>query len=338
MVAEGRFPFPGGSADSDSSPRAGDGIIRLDADGRAVYASPNAVSAYRRLGVTSDLVGLHLGETTARLAPAEGLVDEPLPWLVSGLAGRETETEVEAGGVVVRLRSIPLLPGGRRVATLVLLRDVTELRRRERALVSKDATIREIHHRVKNNLQTVAALLRLQARRLDIPQARSALDEAVQRVRAIALVHDTLAQTLDGPVDFDDIADSLVAMVTELAVAKTQPRRVGSFGLLPAALATPLSLVLTELLHNALEHGLAGHVGDVEISVRRLAAALEIDVADDGAGLPAGFTLSTSPRLGLQIVRTLVEGDLHGELSMCDRPGGGTVARLRIPLRDGTGG
>jgi two-component sensor histidine kinase len=338
MVAEGRFPFPGGSADSDSSPRAGDGIIRLDADGRAVYASPNAVSAYRRLGVTSDLVGLHLGETTARLAPAEGLVDEPLPWLVSGLAGRETETEVEAGGVVVRLRSIPLLPGGRRVATLVLLRDVTELRRRERALVSKDATIREIHHRVKNNLQTVAALLRLQSRRLDIPQARSALDEAVQRVRAIALVHDTLAQTLDGPVDFDDIADSLVAMVTELAVAKTQPRRVGSFGLLPAALATPLSLVLTELLHNALEHGLAGNAGDVEISVRRLAAALEIDVADDGAGLPAGFTLSASPRLGLQIVRTLVEGDLHGELSMCDRPGGGTAARLRIPLREGTAG
>ena len=338
MVAEGRFPFPGGSADSDSSPRAGDGIIRLDVDGRVSYASPNAVSAYRRLGVTSDLVGLHLGETTARLAPAAGLVDEPLPWLVSGLSGREAEAEVEAGGVVVRFRSIPLLPGGRRVATLLLLRDVTDLRRRERALVSKDATIREIHHRVKNNLQTVAALLRLQARRLDIPQARSALNEAVQRVRAIALVHDTLAQSLDGPVDFDDIADRLVAMATELAVATTQPRRTGSFGMLPATLATPLSLVLTELLHNALEHGLAGRAGDVQISVRRQTAAIEIDVVDDGAGLPPGFSLSASPRLGLQIVRTLVEGDLHGELSMCNRPGGGTIAQLRIPLRDGIAG
>jgi two-component sensor histidine kinase len=126
-------------------------------------------------------------------------------------------------------------------------------------------------------------------------------------------------------------------MVTELAVAKAQPRRVGSFGLLPAALATPLSLVLTELLQNALEHGLAGRSGDVQIAVRRLAATLEIDVADDGTGLPAGFTLAGSPRLGLQIVRTLVEGDLHGELTLCDRPGGGTIARLRIPVPDAAG-
>ena len=161
MVAEGRFPFPGGQVDSDSSPRAGDGLLRLDAEGLVTYASPNAVSAYRRLGLTGDVIGIHLGETTATLAPPVGLVDEPISWLVSGGSGRESDVEVEARGVVLRLRSIPLLPGGERVGTLVLLRDVTELRRRERALVSKDATIREIHHRVKNNLQTVAALLRL---------------------------------------------------------------------------------------------------------------------------------------------------------------------------------
>ena len=72
--------------------------------------------------------------------------------------------------------------GGDRIGALVLLRDVTELRRRERELMTKDATIREIHHRVKNNLQTVAALLRLQARRLRIPEGRAALEEAVRRV------------------------------------------------------------------------------------------------------------------------------------------------------------
>jgi two-component system, sensor histidine kinase PdtaS len=301
MVAEGRFPFPGGSADSDSSPRAGDGLMRLDADGRVAYASPNAVSAYRRLGLTGDVLGIHLGETTARLAPPEGLVDEPLAWLVSGLAGREAEVEVEVRGVVVRLRSIPLLPGGHRVGTLVLLRDVTDLRRRERALVSKDATIREIHHRVKNNLQTVAALLRLQARRLDLPEGRAALEEAVRRVRAIALVHDTLSHTLDGPVDFDDVADRLIAMVGELSAAGADagsalPHRVGSFGWLPSGLATPLSMVLTELLQNALEHGLRGRSGVVEVSVRRLEHEIEIVVADDGAGLPAGFACRSSAR------------------------------------------
>jgi two-component sensor histidine kinase len=346
MVAEGRFPFPGGAADSDASPRAGDGLLRLDADGRVAYASPNAVSAYRRLGLAGDVVGLHLGETTARLAPPGGLVDEPISWLVSGLSGREAEVEVEARGVVVRLRSIPLLPGGNRVGTLVLLRDVTELRRGERALISKDATIREIHHRVKNNLQTVAALLRLQARRLDVPEGRAALEEAVRRVRAIAVVHDTLAQTADGPVDFDEIADSLIAMVADLAGAELSadpvvPRRVGSFGQLPSTIATPLSLVLTELLQNALEHGLRGRDGRVEVAVRRRRGAaeegqeIEIEVADDGAGLPAGFSLAESPRLGLQIVRTLVEGDLRGRIELRARADGGTSARLRIPVPGG---
>ena len=337
MVAEGRFPFPGGAVDSDASPRAGDGLLRLDADGRVAYASPNAVSAYRRLGLAGDVVGVHLGETTARLAPPEGLVDEPISWLVSGLSGREAEVEVEAHGVVVRLRSIPLLPGGARVGTLVLLRDVTELRRRERALLSKDATIREIHHRVKNNLQTVAALLRLQARRLDVPEGRAALEEAVRRVRAIAVVHDTLAQTADGPVDFDEIADRLIAMVADLAGAEVAqdavvPERVGSFGRLPSAIATPLSLVLTELLQNALEHGLRGRDGRVEVAVRRTDHEIEIEVADDGAGLPAGFSLADSPRLGLQIVRTLVEGDLRGRIELRARPDVGTSALLRIPV------
>jgi two-component sensor histidine kinase len=334
MVAEGRFPFPAGQVDSDSSPRAGDGLLRLDADGRVTYASPNAVSAYRRLGLAGDVVGIHLGETTAKLAPTAGLVDEPISWLVGGLSGREADVEIEARGVALRLRTIPLLPGGERVGTLVLLRDVTEVRRRERALLSKDATIREIHHRVKNNLQTVAALLRLQARRLDLPEARAALEEAIRRVRAIALVHDTLSHTLDGPIDFDPVADRLIAMVGEVSAAESGalPRRVGSFGLLPAGLATPLSMVLTELLQNALEHGLRGRSGVVEVSTRRLEHELEIVVADDGEGLPVGFSLSASPRLGLQIVRTLVEGDLRGQLEIVPRPGGGTLATLRIPI------
>jgi two-component sensor histidine kinase len=337
MVAQGRFPFPGGQVESDSSPRAGDGLVRLDADGRVTYASPNAVSAYRRLGLAGDLVGIHLGETTANLAPPMGLVDEPIALLVSGLSDREADVEVEARGVALKLRTIPLVPGGERVGTLVLLRDVTELRRRERALVSKDATIREIHHRVKNNLQTVAALLRLQARRLDLPEGRAALEEAVRRVRAIALVHDTLSQTMDGPIDFDQVADRLIAMVGEVSAAESGslPRRVGSFGQLPAGLATPLSMVLTELLQNALEHGLRGRSGVVEVSTKRVDEALEIVVADDGEGLPVGFSLSASPRLGLQIVRTLVEGDLRGSLDVRPRPGGGTLATLRIPV--GTG-
>ncbi len=334
MVAEGSFPFPAGQTEAASSPRAGDGLLRLDVDGLVSYASPNAVSAYRRLGLTGDIVGVHLGEMTERLAPSESPVDESVSWLVSGRSGRATEVEVEARGVAIRLRTIPLLPGGQRVATLVLLRDVTEVRRREQALVSKDATIREIHHRVKNNLQTVAALLRLQARRLQAPEARAALDEAVRRVRAIAVVHDTLSQTLDGPVDFDDVADRLLAMVGELALADGVgvPQRRGSFGMLPAALATPLSMVLTELVQNAIEHGLGERAGSVLVQASRTGNELAVVVSDDGVGLPADFSVATSPGLGLQIVRTLVGGDLRGHLELTNRPEGGTAVLVRLPV------
>ena len=115
------------------------------------------------------------------------------------------------------LRAIPLRPTGEHLGALVLLRDVTDLRRRDRELVTKDATIREIHHRVKNNLQTVAALLRLQARRIDVPEGREALEEAVRRVGSIAIVHETLSQAFDEFVDFDDVADRLRVMVAEVS-------------------------------------------------------------------------------------------------------------------------
>jgi hypothetical protein len=194
MIAQGGFPITGMDHRAALAPRVGDGLVRLDEQGVVTFASPNAVSAYRRLGLAADLVGAHLGEVTAALARRTDPVDEALSTVVSGWAAREAE--VEAAGTTVRLRVIPLVRDGTRVAALVLCRDVTEVRGRERELVGKDATIREIHHRVKNNLQTVAALLRLQARRLPEGEtaARAALGEAERRIGSIAVVHETLSQ------------------------------------------------------------------------------------------------------------------------------------------------
>ncbi|MDI5966507.1 histidine kinase N-terminal domain-containing protein [Streptomyces sp. SL13] len=331
MIAAGSFPFPSEQVDMDASPRAGDGLIRLDADGLVQYASPNALSAYHRLGLATDMVGLHLGQTTADLAPAKGPVDESLASLASGWAPRETE--VEGGDGVIQLRTIPLKPKGVRVGSLVLLRDVTELRRRERELMTKDATIREIHHRVKNNLQTVAALLRLQARRMDDDKARGALDEAVRRVGSIAIVHETLSQNLDERVEFDDIADRVISMVAELSPGRVTARRSGRFGILTAETATPLSMVLTELLQNALEHGFGPSAqGTVEVAADRADDALRVTVVDDGRGLPEGFDPQRAGNLGLQIVRTLVVGELGGTFDMLAAPGGGTRVLLDLPL------
>ncbi|WP_461035093.1 sensor histidine kinase [Streptomyces mayteni] len=342
MIAAGSFPFPGQQVGMDRAPRVGDGFIRLDAEGVVLYASPNALSAYHRLGLAADLVGLPLGPTTADLAPTRGAVDESLVKLASGWAPREAE--IEGNDCVIQLRAIPLKPKGERIGSLILLRDVTELRRRERELITKDATIREIHHRVKNNLQTVAALLRLQSRRIGATgdsSAQAALDEAVRRVGSIAIVHETLSQNLDERVEFDEIADRVIAMVAELSPdGRVSARRAGKFGILDAETATPLSMVLTEVLQNALEHAFGpDQQGTIEVGatrgeVRRGRGRLLVTVQDDGRGLPAGFDPRSGGNLGLQIVRTLVEGELGGRFDMVPVGEGtsGTRVVLDIPL------
>ena len=335
MVAAGLFPAPDAGYEPMTGPRAGDGLIRLDADGTVAYASPNALSAYRRIGVSADLVGAELTALTRSLLTSSSDGAELAGRIGAALAGRSPlRIEVEARGATVLVRALPLRPPQGQPAVLVLVRDVTDLRRRDRQLLSKDATIREIHHRVKNNLQTVAALLRLQARRMTEPAARFALQESVRRVSSIALVHETLAISLDESVDFDGILDRLVPTVTELAGGPGPPevRREGSFGVLPAESATPLAVALTELLHNAAEHAFDAPGGHVIVRPRRSGQRLAVEVTDDGAGLPAGFSLESSKGLGLQIVRTLVETELGGTITLAGAPGGGTRVRLEVPL------
>jgi two-component sensor histidine kinase len=338
MVAAGTFPYPGQEPALVRSPRVGDGLLRLGRSGRVGYASPNALSAYRRLGLTADLVGAELGPLTTRLCSSGLPADDSLMVTASGRSPRETE--IEGNGSVVQLRSLPLVVSGMRTGALVLVRDVTELRHRERELMTKDATIREIHHRVKNNLQTVAALLRLQARRTRAPEAREALEEAVRRVGSIAIVHETLSHTPEELVDFDDIAQRVAAMAGEVSApeARVSPVVAGRFGLLPGAIATPLALVLTELLQNALQHGLAGGpgpapAGSVLVQAARDPGRLEVRVEDNGSGLPEGFSLDAHASLGLQIVRTLVESELGGQLAIRPRTGGGTSVRVSLPVK-----
>ena len=332
MLADGTWPEHADGEDSYAGLRVGDGLVRLEADGTVSFASPNALSAYRRLGHPGDLEGLRLDEVTAALVPrTTTALDLPVRAVARGRVSRSGE--VETRDAIIGLRAIPLRPGGEHIGALVLVHDVTELRRRERQLVGKDATIREIHHRVKNNLQTVAALLRLQARRVGVPEARAALEESVRRVSSIAVVHETLSGTLDETVDFDAIADSVATMVLDVAGRAVVLRRSGTFGVLPAEVATPLAMVLTELLQNAVEHGVdVTGSGAVEVAaVRTEGGALQLLVRDHGPGLPAGFRMDASDRLGLQIVRTLVETELRGQLSLTPAAEGGTLATVELP-------
>jgi two-component system, sensor histidine kinase PdtaS len=311
MLADGQFPTYG-MQDSSTPPRVGDGLLRLNTQGVVTFASPNARSAFRRMGVMADLTGRLLEQEVRRLAARSGPVDEAVG-VIS--AGRGAGTvDIEVGEVTVSMRSIPLFRDRVRLGAVLLIRDVTDLRRGERALLTKDNTIREIHHRVKNNLQTVAALLRMQGRRLSDPVATAAIEESVRRVSAIALVHETLSQADADAVEFDEVADRLVAMVGDLGEDVTVVRD-GRIGVLPGSIASSLALVVAELLQNAHEHGLGEQGGTITLATLRRGRRLRVSVVDDGAGLPPGFDPDAHARLGLQIVQTLVRDDLKGSLS-----------------------
>ncbi len=219
MVASGEFPHPTAPTGlRRGAPRVGDGVIRLDTEGIITYASPNSVSALHRLGYVGEILGASLAEVVTSVLRDTSPVDEGMPLVLTGR--QPWRTEVTSAGQVISMRAIPLTESGQRIGAILLVRDISELRRREQELMTKDATIREIHHRVKNNLQTVAALLRMQGRRLEDPVARAALEESVRRVSAIALVHETLSQTDADSVEFDRVADRLVAMVADLGLGK----------------------------------------------------------------------------------------------------------------------
>ncbi len=186
--------------------------------------------------------------------------------------------------------------------------------------VMRGVLAQEIHHRVKNNLQTVASLLRLQARAVDGIDPRKALDDSVNRILAIAAVHEVLTERRDDDVELADLVDRLRAMLVQGVGAGKQV----SSSLEPVSLAgqraTALALVFSELLGNALEHG--GR--SVRIELARRGADVVLAVADDGDGRGGGLEGT-----GLSIVRALVRDELRGTLDLSS--GGGLRAEVVFP-------
>ena len=339
MIPRGQFPYRNPVMNQRHNARVADGFIVLTVDGIVRYASPNAISCFRRLGSVSTMQGEYLSEIGTKLLHENDPVLETLPLVLSGKAA--VDSELDANKAAVSMRSLPLKDANGRVGGIVLCRDVSELRRREKELQTKDATISEIHHRVKNNLQAVSALLRLQARKTKSEEVKKELKEAQRRVQTIAMVHEGLSQTADEIVDYDKVISNLLKMAVDLATMRDQHIDVdfvGKFGMMPAQDATPLSLVLTELITNSVEHGFEGRKeGHITISVGRSGPNLNVVVEDDGSGLGSeeqgGLARSSGSCLGTQIINTFVTNDFGGSVHWEPRREGGTRVVLDMKLR-----
>ena len=335
MIASGAFPFVGHDVDMDEVPRVGDGLLVVDREARIQYASPNALSTLHRAGIVGNVAGRRLADLG---------IEQPIIRQAMKSFGPIT-AEVERNDTTVQVLAMPLIDREISKGAVVLLRDITELRLRDRLLVSKDATIREIHHRVKNNLQTISSLLRVQGRRLESVEAKLAIDESVRRIRAIALVHETLASESSDDVSLAEVASMLARTVQDSFTSPERPIRFevhGDAGLVPSDVVTRLAVVLNELLQNTVDHAfpadlpfVEGRVGLVEILLSRDAEHIRMTVRDDGVGVPDDFDSSSQGGLGVSIIRALATSELGGEIVMRRRSdSAGSEVLVEVPLLD----
>jgi two-component sensor histidine kinase len=334
MVADASFPFREADVAGPGMPRVGDGIMLIDGRGLVEFSTPNATNALHRLGLYAAPDGRSLRDLGLRVRVVERALEYGIPAM----------EEIDRGAdVAILFHCVPLMAAGAVTGVLILMRDVSDLRRLNRLVLNKDAAIKEVHHRVKNNLQTISSLLRLQARRSDDAHSRTALLEAERRVRSIAVVHEVLSREPGEEVVFDEIVRSLVAMVED-SVLSLHPVEItveGDLGTLATDIATPLAVVLAELLTNAVEHAFTGFggqdnadVGVVTLALSRVGADAIAEVRDNGRGLSEGFSLDVPTSLGLSIVRDLVRAQLGGTIEMQNAPagsGGGTYVKVTVP-------
>ncbi|HTX63055.1 MAG TPA: PAS domain-containing sensor histidine kinase [Acidimicrobiales bacterium] len=334
MITEAEFPFAQEDVGTEETPRVGDGFVLVDAEGRVEFASPNAMNAFHRMGVYSTPEGHTFTEL--------GVEASAVQWALATCHPVVEEVE-RRPDVIVLVQCIPLLERHVANGAAILMRDVTDVRRLDRLLLSKDAAIREVHHRVKNNLQTISSLLSLQARRLSSEDGKAALHEAERRIRSIALVHEILSRDPSDQVPFGEIISSLVRMAED-SVVSSQAVEItveGDLGEVTADTATPLAVALAEILQNAVEHaftrGSAGKsngdhpVGHVRVVLAHGDQGLEVTVRDDGKGLEQNFDIERTASLGLSIVRDLVVSQLGGSIVMGGADGRGTLVEIRLP-------
>lgn len=321
-----------------------DGIILVDPEGYVQYASGVASNLYRKRGHVGTLFRKHVAEL--------GTSHEAL--VRSAIAGGEClEEEVQEDAFIWVQKALPLYgyaplqTGWRRrlrrrwrepalVGVMLTIHDATEARRKEQELHLKSVMLQEIQHRVRNSLQTITALLRLEARRASSQEARQVLQESISRILSVAAVHEFLFKPGGQVVNLRVLSERILNQTAEGVIDRDQHIRLnvsGSDAYLPVEQATPCALVINELLLNAVEHGFPRHAdGAINVNLEEDESEITVTIHDNGRGLPEDFDLEQSSRLGLHIVQTLVEEGLHGRFEI--RNDHGVSATVRFPKAD----
>jgi len=319
-----------------------DGIMVIDEQKRIRYMSGIATNLYRKIGYVEGLAGKRVSSLKT--------ADDNLA-SIAVEKGRCIEQEVQDGSRIWIKKAIPLAiwegqPANWRrflswptrnsrppYQVMLTIHDETEARYRERELEVKSAMIQEVHHRVKNNLQTIVALLRMSARRASSEETRQALQEGINRIMSVAVIHEFLSHQESQVINIREVSQRIINQMRQGVLDPEKQIHLDLRGpniYLPARQATACAMVVNELLQNAVEHGYERRPGGtVSVQLVDDGDGVTITIQDDGVGLPADFDRERAESLGLQIVRTLVEDDLRGQFEL--KGGDGVRAVVSFP-------
>ncbi len=301
-----------------------DGILIFSRSGICTYANPVAEKIYQNLGYIEPLEGLSFANMTFHGVKFEEILQRKQIVL----------NDMEIGSYIFHIKYTYVKnKNGDFSGVVMLINDVTEVKNKEKELVLKTVAISEIHHRVKNNLQTIASLLKLQWRRVDDPLAKTAFNESISQVLSIAATHEILAE--DGKDDVD-----IMTMLEKIKVNTIKHGLLAKKGITinlkgdtffcDSDTATSIALVVNEVTQNCLKYAFVGRdSGTIDIEICNGAMYSNISIIDDGIG----FNLnSESPdKLGLQIVKRIVTEKLKGNFSTESSPNG-TKVLFDFPL------
>lgn len=336
MVLHGRLA----GAESLTPFREHDGIMYVDAKAYIRYMSGICAELYRRLGYRDSLINRSVSDIdTIDYQMAQKAMAE----------NRAFERSVEQDGRLYIRKVLPITapaqplralithkPGVadavRQRGVFILIHDATEAVRAQQELESQMSIVREVHHRVKNNLQVVASIMRMESRRATQPETRQALDDSIQRILSVAVVHEFLSQQGQGTdINLREVAGRIVTQVQQNLLPRDRGITLSLTGpdiWLRADRATQSALIINELVQNAIEHGMDGRLeGHIAVELVDTGASVTIVVKDNGSGLGDGFELSRDAHLGLQLVQSMAQRDLRGQFVLMS-DGDGTCATV----------
>lgn len=300
-----------------------DGLLILNKDGAITFYNIAARDIFNRIGWRGKEL-------------KEKMIADILPELDfrNDLLAEQMYIESQINGLNLAFTSIPLKSfDGVITGAMMLIRDITEIRVKEKELMLQSVVIKEIHHRIKNNLQTVASLLRLQARRVDSKQTKKALSDSISRILSIAVVHEVLSKEGMELVDVKHVLNQVIEMIYHNMLDPTKKISINikcSSIMLYSRQATSLVLIINELVHNALEHAFVDMSGgEINIEIKNSSNEVSLVVADNGRGIRDDFAISSSKSLGLNIIKALVEEDLKGAISITGTHG--TRIEVKFP-------